>query len=131
MSTVMVPQHRVYLDSSIVSGHVKVGVCPQLPISDVHFILSNDLGGRRVFPDPEVVEVPCVASLSPASDSVPHKVLPACAISHAKAKKLGEIVDLANSFICSSCDNEMPSSVKTSDTVELVPEESNLSLNVG
>ncbi len=130
MSTVMVPQHKVYLNSSIVSGHVKVGVRPQLPISGVHFILGNDLAGGRVFPDPEVVEVPCVESHAPVSTSVPRGVFPACAITRAKARQLGEMVDLSDSFMCSPCENEMTCSVPTSDTVELVPEESKLTLNV-
>lgn len=130
MSTVMVPQHKVYLHSSIVSGHVKVGMRPQLPISGVHFILGNDLAGGRVFSEPEVVEVPCVESITPVSASVPRKVFPACAITRAKAQQLGEVVDLSDSFICSPCENEMSCSVPASNTMELVLEEGKLTLNV-
>lgn len=41
--------------SPLVSGRVKVAVCPRLPIEGVSFILGNDLAGRKVFPPPEVV----------------------------------------------------------------------------
>lgn len=48
----------------------------------------------------------------------------------AKSRQLGEVLDLSDSFICSSCENEMSCSVLASKTVELVPEEGKLTLNV-
>ncbi|XP_077954032.1 uncharacterized protein LOC144391284 [Gasterosteus aculeatus] len=58
MGTISVSLHWVYPSSSIVSGRVRVGVVPRLPVDGVSFLLGNDIAGGRVVPVPEVVDNP-------------------------------------------------------------------------
>ncbi|KAK0136901.1 hypothetical protein N1851_026923 [Merluccius polli] len=100
LSVIRAPRHTVYLSSTLVSGTVQVAVRDQLPVAGVDLILGNDLAGNKVFPTaPEVTENPtadlCVTSAAPDSPSV----FPACVVTRAQARKLGEIVDLSDSFL--------------------------------
>lgn len=107
--------HMVHLFSPV-SGHVKVAVLPRFPISGVTFILGNDLAGRKVFPLPEVVNDPI--SLAPAccptsvsSELSVSNVFPVCAITRAQAGKMGETVNLADSFLATFNEGEHSFSV--------------------
>ena len=63
----------VHLHSPLLTGHVKVDVCPRLLISGVSFILGNDLAGGQVFPPPEVhVPVSTASASTPPASSVPN-----------------------------------------------------------
>uniref|UniRef100_A0A3P9JAN5 Gypsy retrotransposon integrase-like protein 1 n=1 Tax=Oryzias latipes TaxID=8090 RepID=A0A3P9JAN5_ORYLA len=104
MSVLRVPLHEVHLHSPLVTGRVKVAIRSRLPISGVSFILGNDLAGGQVFPLPEVVEKPSVASSAFAS-SVPN-VFPVCAITRAQARKMGETIDLSESFMSTLDESE-------------------------
>ena len=144
MSELNAPLHMIHLHSPLVSGLVKVAVLPQFPISGVSFILGNDLAGGKVFPLPEVVADPIVASVccltSASSDlSVPN-VFPVCAITQAQARKLGDAVDLSESFMATLDEGE-PSSLVSPTTEsenvlksvhesDLFPTDADLSLNV-
>ena len=55
LGIVSVPLHTIYLKSDLVSGAVVVGLCPTLPIEGVALILGNDLAGKRVIPELQVV----------------------------------------------------------------------------
>ena len=46
------------LKCNLVSGVFKVGVCPNLPIKGVNFIMGNDIAGGRVLPILEVSDCP-------------------------------------------------------------------------
>lgn len=76
----------------------------RFPISGVSFILGNDLAGGKVFPPPEVVDVPVVA-VPESAVSVPN-VFPVCAVTRAQARKLGETVDLSDSFFAIQNESE-------------------------
>ncbi|KAK4299575.1 hypothetical protein Pmani_028150 [Petrolisthes manimaculis] len=56
--TVSVPLCRLWLQAGIVSNFVTVGVKDSLPISDVTFILGNDIAGEKIVPNPVVCPVP-------------------------------------------------------------------------
>uniref|UniRef100_A0A3P9DJE7 FFD box profile domain-containing protein n=1 Tax=Maylandia zebra TaxID=106582 RepID=A0A3P9DJE7_9CICH len=58
MCVIRVPLHLVQLSSQFLSGEVKLGVRPQLPVAGIDIILGNDLAGGTVFPSPEVVDIP-------------------------------------------------------------------------
>ncbi|XP_054860848.1 uncharacterized protein LOC129347475 [Amphiprion ocellaris] len=94
MTVLRAPLHVVYLKSPLVTGPVKVAVCSRL-------ILGN------VFPHPVVTDVPVPASSSatPADLSEPH-LFPVCAVTRAQARKLGDIVNLSESFMTTLDENE-------------------------
>lgn len=56
MSCVPAPLHSIHVQSKMVSGFFPVAVRSHFPVDGVHFILGNDIAGRKVFPDPEVVD---------------------------------------------------------------------------
>ena len=64
MGFVNVPLHEISLSSDLVTGAVKVGVRPSLPIANVSFLLGNDLAGGKVFPNPVVTHNPVVTTAS-------------------------------------------------------------------
>lgn len=106
---------------------------PQLPIEGVSFILGNDLAGGKVFPPPEVVDDPISFTLADESAAT-LDVFPACAITCAQARKMGEIVDLSGFFMATLDENGFDSndSVKMlkCDVSELIPADKTLSLNI-
>ncbi|XP_039863188.1 uncharacterized protein LOC120718658 [Simochromis diagramma] len=133
MSVTKAPLHMVHLHSPLVSGYVKVAVRQRLPIEGVSFILGNDLAGGHVFPPPEVVDVPALAA---DSGSTASEVFPACAITRAQARKMGEIVDLSGSFMATLDEDDSFVSpidsvkISTCDVPEMIPEDINQSLNI-
>ena len=58
MGFVPAPLHRIHVESSLASGFFSVGVRSCFPIDGVDFIMGNDIAGGKVFPVPEVVNVP-------------------------------------------------------------------------
>ena len=98
MGFVPVPLHHVHLQCDLVSGVFKVGVCPDLPVKGVQFILGNDIAGGRVLPMLEVLDCPNTY----AGDSLPEHypgVFPVCAVTRAQSRVLEEVVDLSDSFL--------------------------------
>ena len=80
------PLHEVDLKSDLVSGKVKVGVRPSLPVKDVSIILGNDLAGKRVVPSPVVSARPCESDeTNRLVEEFPH-VFPACAVTRSMTK---------------------------------------------
>ena len=139
------PLHMIHLHSPLVSGHVKVAVLPRFPISGISFILGNDLAGGSVFPLPEVIKDPTSVASAGCPTSVPSTVsgpnlFPVCAVTRAQARKLGETVDLSESFMATlgegepsfsvSATNECEKVEKCVDESELFPADTDLSLNV-
>jgi hypothetical protein len=93
METIMVPLHKVNLKSGLITGEVTVAVRPELPIKGVHMLLGNDLAGKKVFPDPIVIEKP-VMKLSDGGEN--EENFPQCAITRAMSKKLNEEITKEN-----------------------------------
>uniref|UniRef100_A0AAQ4R8V1 CCHC-type domain-containing protein n=1 Tax=Gasterosteus aculeatus aculeatus TaxID=481459 RepID=A0AAQ4R8V1_GASAC len=85
LGTISVPLHWVYLSSSIVSGRVRVGVVPRLPVDGVSFLLGNDIAGGRVVPVPEVVDNPDPAYTGTETD---RSVFPACVVTRAQERTM-------------------------------------------
>ena len=80
------PLHEVDLKSDLVSGKVKVGVRPSLPVKDVSIILGNDLAGERVVPSPVVSARPCESDeTNRFVEEFPH-VFPAYAVTRSMTK---------------------------------------------
>ena len=59
-----VPLHIVDLQSSLVSGAVKVGIVASLPDQGVSLILGNDVAGDCVMADPCISTKPCLSVVS-------------------------------------------------------------------
>lgn len=121
------------LTSRIVSGKFQIAVRPQLPIAGIDLILGNDLAGGKVFPLPEVIENPianvCVSDPA-GSDSLP--LFPLCAVTCAQARKVGDLVDLSDSFMRSSDPTSSFSECKEKAPVstEIQPNVKTLTLSV-
>ncbi len=139
MSVAKAPLHIVHLCSPLVTGCVKVAVRSSFPIRGVSFILGNDLAGGNVFPPPEVVNVPVPMPVAQSSACSGSKVFPACAITRAQARKMGEFCELSDSFMttldeCVSPCSASPTvkNVKMSESVSDIGKciDSTLSLNV-
>ncbi|CAI5691564.1 unnamed protein product [Oreochromis niloticus] len=132
MCVMRVPLHFVQLSSQFVSGEVKLGVRPQLPVAGIDIILGNDLAGCKVFPLPEVVETP-LADTSAFDLAAPNSVplFPVCAVTRAQARKHGDLVDLSDSFLSDSDPTSLPPECESTPvSVELQPDEKALTLPV-
>lgn len=77
-----------------------------------------------MFPPPEVVELPVIAA--PESAVPVPNVFPVCAITRTQARKLGETVDLSDSFFATQDESErvcsVPPSTESDQTFKCVPE---------
>ena len=85
MGYTYVPMHAIMLQSGLVKGRVIVGVCQNLPVEGVSFILGNYLAGGKVLVNPEVISVPLVPNESDIVKQFP-SVFPSCAVTRAIAK---------------------------------------------
>ncbi|CAI5657199.1 unnamed protein product [Oreochromis niloticus] len=132
MGVMRVPLHSVQLSSQFVSGEVKLGVRPQLPVEGIDIILGNDLAGCKVFPLPEVVETPIAdTSASDVTTANCDSLFPVCAVTRAQAHKYGEFVDLSDSFLSDSDPTSSPPNCESTPvSVELQPDEKPLTLPV-
>lgn len=97
---VSAPLHTIHIQSSLVSGSVKVAIRSALPIPGIDFILGNDLAGGKVMPVPEVLDRP---ELSLDSDSAQDQpaIFPACVVTrvvpyHSAIKQLFVVVSFAS-----------------------------------
>lgn len=99
MGCVKFPLHRVHLQSELCTGFVRVAVCHSLPVKGVDFILGNDLAGGKVMPVIEVVDEPNAFCESEVLSETYPDVFPACAITRAQSRRVGDEVDLSNSFM--------------------------------
>ena len=73
---------KINLKTDLVSGPVKIGVRPELPVKGVSMLLGNDLAGGKVFPDPIVTGKPCLQE-----NDQEHEMFPACAVRRAMSRK--------------------------------------------
>ena len=82
MEIINVPLHQIHLKTDLVSGPVKIGVRPELPVKGVSMLLGNDLAGGKVFPDPIVTDKPCLQE-----DDQEKEIFPVCAVTRAMSRK--------------------------------------------
>ncbi|XP_059850646.1 uncharacterized protein LOC132407731 [Hypanus sabinus] len=75
--------HKVKLKSGLVTGLVKVGLQPSLPVKDISLLLGNDLAGGQVFPEVHLT----IESEEPRMDSNTDS---SCVVTQAMAKKIYE-----------------------------------------
>uniref|UniRef100_A0A8C1TD20 Gypsy retrotransposon integrase-like protein 1 n=1 Tax=Cyprinus carpio TaxID=7962 RepID=A0A8C1TD20_CYPCA len=123
MGVVKVPLHRVYMKSALVTGYVKVGVRPSLPVKGVTFILGNDLAGGKVMPMLEVTDMPKMGLASDELSRVYPDVFSACVVTRAQSREMVDEVDLTDTFMVQNLGHEG----RTKTNSELVQKhESNL-----
>ena len=58
MCVLEVPLHEVNIKSSLINGHIVIGMRPSLPVEGISLILGNDLAVEKVMVDPRVAEKP-------------------------------------------------------------------------
>lgn len=83
--SITVPLCRLYLNSDLYSGPVTVAVQETLPISGVSFLMGNDLGGRKIVPDPIV----CSEPAAEVKNQIPD--LPSLEANHKKCQRRTKI----------------------------------------
>ena len=82
------PLVEVNLKSLLVTGAVKVGITPRLPVKGVGLLLGNDLAGGKVVPCPHMSSVPYKVSEKVGKLEQDHPgPFPACAVTRAQASK--------------------------------------------
>ena len=94
-SPIVVPLHRVYLESGIVDGPVVVGVRKSFPYKGIQLLLGNDLAQDKVLPNscpvnPIVTHVPesrDIGDPQREDDSGGDDLYPGCAVTRAMARK--------------------------------------------
>lgn len=97
MSTIKVPLHYVNLESQLVSGEVRVGVRPVLPIMGIDFILGNDLAGEKVMSSVEVTDK-CVDCKGDNWEKQYPDIFTHCVMTRSQSK-YADVVDLSDSFM--------------------------------
>ena len=83
--TVSVPLHSVHLKSDLVTGQVRVGLMPTLPMRGISFLLGNDLAGG------EVVPAACLTNRPTIEEEIADSELfPSCAVTRAMSQGFKE-----------------------------------------
>lgn len=120
MGCLSLPLHDLYLTSDLVTGPATLGVCSHLPVDGVDVILGNDLAGGDVFPRPLVISEPPQDDNSSLAQNFP-TVFPSCAVTRAQSRKLGDVLDLSESFLVDSNNhNVTPEKAEVTETCEVV-----------
>lgn len=110
------------------TGLVKVGVRPSLPVAGVNFILGNNLAGGKILPILELLESPELVQPDELVQRYP-LIFPACAVTRAQSRKLGDVVDLSDSFMVPSLtEDPKPCPNKSSELEVLVSGDKTTSL---
>ena len=77
---ITVPLARVYLDTELAKGYFTVGVQDYLPVTDVNFLMGNDIAGGKVIPDPIITPFPSTNNnTKELEDEYPH-LFPSCVV---------------------------------------------------
>ena len=91
-----IPLHKVWLDCGYVTGEVTVGVKKTLAIDGVDMLMGNDIAGKRIIPNLQMVEDPLKEMLEnttptdvtdPIGEEFVPEVFPACAVTRAMARR--------------------------------------------
>lgn len=93
----------MYLNCTLASGFVKVGIRNSLPVRGITFILGNDLTRGKVMPVPEVTDIPSTCLIS---DDVAYLYPEVFSVTHAQSAKSKKQVDLANSLVGHTLKND-------------------------
>lgn len=80
------PVHRVYIQSTLVTGSFPVAVCTELPIPGIVLLMGNDIAGGKVTPTLEVLDQPQCDGIQ-TSCQTPPNVFPACAVTRARSRE--------------------------------------------
>lgn len=89
MGLIPLPRLKLELDCDLVQVVVTIGVCPAVPIDEVHMILGNDLAGGVVWasvPSPVVVSQPVGCEGLDESGLMFPDVFPVCAVTRAQCR---------------------------------------------
>lgn len=81
----------------VFSDYVKVAVLFMVPVNRVSFIFGTDIADNKLFTLPEVVSEPIMGNSD--LDLQLSSVFPACVLTHALQKTLGDVVDLSEFFL--------------------------------
>ena len=96
-SGVSIPLHYVWLKTGFAVGKVKVGVSEELPIEGVDMLLGNNIAGKRVVPELEMIENPwnekeleadpelIVVGKDGSEEVEESEIFPACVVTRAMA----------------------------------------------
>lgn len=102
MGLIPLPCHKLELDCDLVQGVVTVGLCPALPIDEVHMILGNDLAGGVVWasvPSPVVVSQPVGCEWLDESDLMFPDVFPVCTVTRTQCCGLSAPVNIGEYLV--------------------------------
>ena len=82
---ISLPLVQVYLKSDLISGFVKVGLTPSLPMPGITFLLGNDIAGGKVTPQPKMSLTPIIdQDTEKLNDEIPG-LFPACIVTRSKS----------------------------------------------
>ena len=82
---ISLPLVQVYLKSDLISGYVKVGLTPSLPMPGITFLLGNDIAGGKVTPQPKMSLTPIIdQDTEKLNDEIPG-LFPACIVTRSKS----------------------------------------------
>ena len=82
-----VPLCSIFLDCGLVSKIISVGVIDKLPIEGVDFVMGNDLAGRRIVPDPILVDKPLLESPTAELELTQPNLFPVCILDSCRLGK--------------------------------------------
>lgn len=102
-----------------------MGVCDNLPVPGMIFILGNDIAGGRVMPLLEVCDKPDLS----APEEFP-EVFSLCAITRAQTRKFADADDLHSTFMCPTFANDVLMVDEHLDGKSTLSSLSNLKLHV-
>lgn len=105
MGFVPAPLHRIHVQTDLCSGFFSVAVRSDFPIEGVDFIMGNDIAGGKVYPSPEVVEVPSSVH-DDLAERHPEVFTASVLTTRAKARKQAQDVDLSDSLFASVLSEE-------------------------
>ena len=105
MGVVSVPLHFVNVRSELVSGLFRVGVHLGLPVKGVTFVMGNDIAGGKVTPVLEMLDTSDQALSEELAQRHPH-VFPACPVTRAQARRMGDVIDLSKTVLTREFEEE-------------------------
>lgn len=105
MGCVPAPLHYLHLKSGLVSGRLPVAILSRFPIDGVGFIMGNDLAGGKVYPAPEVVEVPITNNDDGLAQKHPN-LFTLSVLTRAQACKLKSEVNLSDTLFASALSDD-------------------------
>uniref|UniRef100_A0A3Q1F7N1 Gypsy retrotransposon integrase-like protein 1 n=1 Tax=Acanthochromis polyacanthus TaxID=80966 RepID=A0A3Q1F7N1_9TELE len=109
MGFVPAPLHHIHVQSPLVTGFFDVGVRSSFPIDGVDFIMGNDIAGGKVYPVPEVVNVPIADSEHDSLVQNHPNIFTVSVLTRAQTSKQAQDIDLADTLFASVLTDNSPS----------------------